>query len=269
MINFEKYFEEYIVDWYKNNADKYSDMESAEEIVVDVYEDWINIKIPDIGNKSPLEYFNEINDADTLINMFKQNCESMLVQDRIVSFGKCEKQLEQLVFDTSADIKVREGALEIIYECDYAIDLGKCVNLIMTEKSEDLCEIAVSMLGHNADKVSQMIYDKISKADEIKKSMLVEILIAGKKDEKTYNILTECFLSGDNVPLYAYYIGKYKDKRHIDILSKALGSSDYADYTEIRNALENLGEMVESERDFSDDEAYKKVKEATIEDDKS
>ena len=45
------------------------------------------------------------------------------------------------------------------------------------------------------------------------------------------------------------------------MLYRALDTASYADYIEIRNAIESLGGVVDDQlRDFTDDEEYKAIK---------
>ena len=69
------------------------------------------------------------------------------------------------------------------------------------------------------------------------------------------------FKNGNNVPLYAGFIGKYGDERAMTYLYPALDNCNYVDFTEIRNAIEQLGGTVDDEyRDFSSDPYYKALK---------
>ena len=66
----------------------------------------------------------------------------------------------------------------------------------------------------------------------------------------------------DNVPLYANYLAKYGDDRALPILMKAIEAEgiSYADFEELRFAIEALGGIYDKKRDFSADKTFKKIK---------
>ena len=91
--------------------------------------------------------------------------------------------------------------------------------------------------------------------------LIAEILVGAEKDERTYALLEDLFKNGNNVSLYAGFIGKYGDERAMEYLYKALDDCNYADFIEIRSAIEDLGGTVDDEfRDFSSDPYYKALK---------
>ena len=66
----------------------------------------------------------------------------------------------------------------------------------------------------------------------------------------------------DNIPLYASYLAKYGDERALPFLMTAIEGEkiSYADFEELRFAIEALGGKYDKERDFSQDKTYKKIK---------
>lgn len=121
--------------------------------------------------------------------------------------------------------------------------------------------MAVEILSECADKVKDKLIAGINGADFDTKTLIAEVLIRASKDEKTFALLKELFESGKNTALFAGYLGKYGDERAAAMLYKALDKCNYLEFTEIRNAIEVLGGVVDDEyRDFTDDEYYKAIK---------
>lgn len=115
-------------------------------------------------------------------------------------------------------------------------------------------------MAERADLAADLLFPLIDGADLTRKTLIAEILVNAPKDERTYKLLTELFLNGGNVPLYAGYLGKYGDERAAAMLYRALDDCNYLEYLEIKNAIERMGGIVDDDRDFSDDEYYKAIK---------
>ena len=66
----------------------------------------------------------------------------------------------------------------------------------------------------------------------------------------------------DNRALIASYLGKLGDARAIEELMPLLELQElnYLDYLEIRDAIEELGGEVKTEREFAGDEYYESMK---------
>ena len=92
------------------------------------------------------------------------------------------------------------------------------------------------------------------------KTIVAEILLSSEMDERTFALLCVLFSSGENIPLYSHYLGMYGDERAAEMLYRALDNCNYAEYIEIKNAIERLGGIVDDARDFSDDPTYSLIK---------
>ena len=84
-----------------------------------------------------------------------------------------------------------------------------------------------------------------------------------------YSALAAAFRGAEeeDLPLYAGYLAAYGDERVLPLLLERIGRQDigYAAFCELRFAIEALGGSYDAERDFSSDEAYKKVRAAEAE----
>ena len=77
-----------------------------------------------------------------------------------------------------------------------------------------------------------------------------------------FDILIEQFAKNqDKIPIYAGYLAKYGDERALAFLMAQIEREDisYADFEELRFAIEALGGEYNKVRDFKKDKTYKKI----------
>ena len=102
-------------------------------------------------------------------------------------------------------------------------------------------------------------------AEQSVKANLTEILSNCKNDDRVFDILVAEFAKNqNNIPLYAGYLAKYGDERALPFLNVAIEKEkiSYADFEELRFAIEALGGEYNKVRDFSNDKSFKKIKSA-------
>ena len=262
MFDFDLMFTQYMQEWMENNSSLTPD--EMEDRSLDLYEEWKNVVYEELGGISVKQYFEQITSADEIIQMLVNETEnsspSSLLLDRIIEMD-CEKQLENLILgEYSPEVKIQ--AINLLLEMGAKHPVKKYVEIIADKnQDEGLRELCVETLSTVPNQVSAMLFELIPTADYELKGLIAEILVGADKDERTYALLEDLFQNGNNVSLYAGFIGKYGDERAMVYLYKALDTCNYADFTEIRNAIENLGGTVDDEyRDFSSDPYYKALK---------
>lgn len=262
MFNFDLMFTEYMQNWLEENSSLSPD--ELEERAADLFEEWKNVEYADLGGISVKQYFEKITSPDELIEMLVSETEngspSALLLDRIVELD-CGKQLTSLIEgEYSAEVKIQ--AINILLETDGNHPVDKYVK-IMSDKNEDegLRELCVETLSTMPNAVKDSLFALIPNADYELKGLIAEILVNADKDQRISDLLEDLFTNGNNVSLYAGFIAKYGDESAMNYLYKALDECNYADFTEIRNAIESLGGTVDDEyRDFSSDPFYKALK---------
>ena len=78
-----------------------------------------------------------------------------------------------------------------------------------------------------------------------------------------FDILVEQFAKNqDKIPISASYLAKYGDDRALPFLLAEIEKEkiSYADFEELRFAIEALGGEYDKVRDFKNDKSYKKIK---------
>ncbi|MBE5732663.1 MAG: hypothetical protein E7353_06455 [Clostridiales bacterium] len=263
MIDFDQLFTEYLQQWMENNSSLTPD--EMEDKAVSLFDEWKEIVYEELGGISPKQYFEKITSPKELVQMLvsiaeEGNSPSALLLDRIAETD-CNEELSKVINgDYSAEVKIE--AINLLSEIGANHPLNKYVEILADEnEDEGLRELCVEVMSQDANSVSEALYSLLPNAGYALKGLIAEILVNAKQDERTYVLLEDLFKNGNNVPLYAGFIGKYGDERAMMYLYKALDNCNYADFTEIRNAIEQLGGTVDDEyRDFSSDPYYKALK---------
>lgn len=166
---------------------------------------------------------------------------------------------------------------------------------LLHETDEELVHYALNLIGNDrramgryAEMLSEEEYDEHIKdalsdlmkthADEVKEAVLplvktenrayaLEILSkCAERDDRVYEALLTAFRTADeeDVPLYAGYLASYGDDRALPFLLEHIRRSDidFVTFQELKFAIEALGGEYNEQRDFSEDESYKKIMEA-------
>jgi len=91
----------------------------------------------------------------------------------------------------------------------------------------------------------------------------LDVLCNFPGDERIYHYARHTFITAnEDRGLFASYLGTLGDPRALDVLRQALDweDIDYLDYSEIRAAIEDLGEEVSHQRNFEGDSYYEALK---------
>lgn len=264
MIDFDKLFEEYLKGWLAAHKDEYT-ADETEDMLPELYEEWVTSPCKETDGVTPEEYFARIKEPEKLVGMFKESASAgsacSLLTDRIAEVPECAELLIKVVLDCKSPETVI-SAMNMLEEMgaeqpyfDYARWL--------TDKSVDegVAEKAAEILKDHAPAVKEQLIAASGAADLKQKQVIADVLVEAGRDERTFALLKQLFLSGENVPYTAGLLGKYGDERAAEFLYPALDDCNYLEFIEIRNAIETMGGVVDdSYRDFSDDEYYKAIK---------
>lgn len=263
MFDFDKNFEAFALSWYEEHREEIEDEEAFERQMPALYEQWASAPIKELGGVTPKSYFAKETPFSLVEKMAacaKDGEPPSILLDAIAECGACAEPLGLLVASSACD-HARLIASNLLTEMGGAQPLDAYVKLL-TDKAADegLVERAVEVLCDYAEDVRERLYAVLPSCDLAQKGMVAEILVNAARDDRTYKLLEELFAAGDNVPYYAGLIGKYGDERASGMLYRALDTCDYAEYLEIKNAIERMGGVVEIDRDFSEDPTFLAVK---------
>ena len=247
-------------------AENYSGLnpDEIEDKIDEIYYHFGNTKLPELGDKTVVEYFESFSVSD-LIKMLSDYVLSGLepsayLTDAIISKDGGEDELSLLLKSDSEDL--------IVYAMNLLADKGvdakpEYLDYILDGYGDRACELATELLSQNAGVVVDKILSEFDNAPIDKKVNLIEILANAPKSDKVFSILVDAFLENkNNLPLYAYYLSKYGDEKALPYLYDAIESDgiDYGDFTELKCAIEVLGGEYNIKKDFSQDKAFLAVK---------
>ncbi len=248
MYNFDNLFEKFILT--KGHV--------CEDEFAEVYDAWLS-DFDKWRGASPLDLIRQLSDGE-LIDELKDECASgspsFAVMENLEKRAPV-KQLEELLGCDNGNV--------VYCAAELLRNIGKppleIFARMLDTDDEDLFELLVSALKQEPDRVREVLLEQVKSGDVHKKTAIADILSCGGRDERVFGLLVELFSLGDNIPLYAGYLARYGDERAAAPLYRALDTVGYADYIEIRNAIETLGGTVDDYRNFSSDPEYIALKE--------
>lgn len=265
IIDIDALFDKYISDYVYTSIGKVKP-EEIENQIPQLYVSFGDTKLKDLDGKTPNEYYRAFS-GEELIECLKQHLKTgVAVSDFLCEAITGDKKNESLLISAISDDADEEFT---IYVMNMLSDMGskgvakRYMEFILWDYSETIRELATESLAHFADDVKEDILSQFNDVDDDKKACLTEILSNASKDDRVFEVLINEFLRRvTQVPLYANYLTKYGDERALPYLMTAIENEkiSYADFEELRFAIEALGGEYNKIRDFSSDKTYKKIK---------
>ena len=264
-IDFDKLFENYADKYYNEHEDEYDSPDDFARDLDKIYHKWATSPQDVIGGISPSEFFNKI-PTEELLDILKGSCvgennPNSLLFDRIATEPSLLDDLVKLAHEATEE-KLLLVTLSLINELGGA---DSEFYLSMIERDIDACvkEECIETLCDRADEVKEELLKRATSTDDVgMMEMYVEPLtFCDAGDDRILGLLRLLLASDPNVAYVAALMGRYGDDRACEDLYKLLDTCDYAEFMEIRNAIESLGGTVDAHyRDFSQDPLYKAIK---------
>lgn len=270
-INFDRAFERYMAEWIKKNSEKYKDdMDVIEDMMPDVYLEFLKKPADFLNGVAPQDYFEQFDNADMLVNWL---CDYIaqgvpvpdLLLERVTALGDpAEKSLLALVARDDLPEETQMTAISLLREMESKAPMQRYIDYIasLEEPSDkgDLCAEALMSMGES---VVEPILATLSGAGQTGRDIFADVLSNYPGDERIYELMIERFVTRDERrALFASYLAKLGDERAIPMLKEAAQSPDinYLDYVEVVNAIEALGGERPPEREFSGDPYYESLR---------
>lgn len=265
IIDLDKLFDKYISGYVYKNIGKVKPEEIENNIPV-LYDKFGDEKLEELDGKTPNSFYREYS-AEELLECLKTHADEKVP----VSDFLCEAIIasENGVKAVTAALNNDESEeytaylMNMLSDMGGDIPVGRYFEYALTDYPDSVGELATEFLCEIADKVKASAVERYKESDEKGKARIAEILSRAGKDDAVFNILVEEFVKhGENIPLYASYLSRYGDERAIPFLSTAAENDkiSYADFEELRFAIESLGGECKVKRDFTKDKTYKKIK---------
>lgn len=270
-INFDRAFERYMAEWIKKNSEKYKDdMDVIEDMMPDVYLEFLKKPADFLDGVAPQDYFEQFDNADMLVNWL---CDYIaqgvpvpdLLLERVTALGDpAEKSLLALVARDDLPEETQMTAISLLREMESKAPMQRYIDYIasLEEPSDkgDLCAEALMSMGES---VVEPILATLSGAGQTGRDIFADVLSNYPGDERIYELMIERFVTRDERrALFASYLAKLGDERAIPMLKEVAQSPDinYLDYVEVVNAIEALGGERPPEREFSGDPYYESLR---------
>lgn len=265
VIDVDQLFDDYISDFVYKNIGKVKP-EEIENKIPELYVEFGDEKLAKLDGKTPNEYYKAYSGKDLLECLKAHLDKGVAVSDFLCEAVTCSAENEDALISALDDEHSEEFTLYVMNMLS-DINSSKCVNkylqMVLWDYSEVIKELATEYLRDRAEVVKEEVLSQYNDCDFKVKEYLTEILAGCKKDDRVFDILIAEFVKHPKeVPLYAGYLAKYGDERALPFLMAEIEKEkiSYADFEELRFAIEALGGEYDKIRDFKSDKTFKKIK---------
>ena len=264
IIDIDNLFDNYISDYVYKNIGKVKP-EEIENKIPTLYLEFGKTKLVELDGLSPEEYYQNASGSELLECLKAHLAEDVSVPDFLCVALSDKKNENLLINELDAD----SGEEYTLYLMNMLVDMGskacldRFLEFVLWDYSSPIKELATEHLKENSNLVKAQILTQFNDSDESVKEYLSEILSTCEKEDKVFDILINQFVKNPKkIPMYAGYLSKYGDQRALPFLMTQIEREDiaYADFEELRFAIEALGGEYNKIRDFKKDTTYKKIK---------
>ena len=265
LIDVDKLFDAYIEDYVYSNIGKVKP-EEIENKIPQLYVEFGDEKLKQLDGKTPNTYYKQFS-GEQLLECLKEHLEKgVSVSDFLCEAITGNKENESALLCELNKENAEEYTvylMNMVADGEFAVPTARYLEFITLDYSETIREIATEQLLSKAESVKEEVLALLNETQSGVRANLVEILSNCKNDDRVFDILVAEFAKHqENIPLYAGYLAKYGDERALPFLTVAIEKEkiSYADFEELRFAIEALGGSYDKERDFSNDKSFKKIK---------
>lgn len=259
LIDFDEKFNKKVAEMLEKHAGEHTE-EEWEDAIAKAYEKFGDTYMGAIG-MTPRQYFEKMTDSGLVETLKEYILQDVPVPD--ILCGELEKRgasepLLALLHET--DEELVHYALNLIGSDPRA--LPRYAEMLSEEEyDEHIKDALADLLKESADEAKERILPLVKTES---KPYALEILSRCKqRDDRVFEALLSAFRTGEEeeVPLYAGYLAAYGDERALPALQEHIAREDidFVTFQELKFAIEALGGEYTAQRDFSEDESYKKI----------
>lgn len=265
VIDVDELFDKYISDYVYSNIGKIKP-EEIENNIPALYVKFGEEKLKELDGKTPQEYYKSFAPVELLVCLKEHIEKGVSISDFLCEAITENPDSESALINAVSNDECEEYTLYVmnmLQETGSTKCLNRYLELVTWDYSEPIKELATEYLRDHAETVKEQVLISFKEADDKIKPYLTEILAGCKSDDRVFDILISEFVRhGENIPLYAGYLAKHGDERALPFLMTAIENEkiSYADFEELRFAIEALGGTYDKIRDFKSDKSYKKIK---------
>ncbi|MBO5067632.1 MAG: hypothetical protein J6C62_04450 [Clostridia bacterium] len=264
VIDVDTLFDSYISDFVYKNIGKVKP-EEIENKIPELYVQFGNEKLKELDGQTPNEYYKSFSATELLACLNEHLTKGVAVSDFLceaLSDGANEDALINAISD-DVDEEFTLYVMNMLSEIKSEKCLDRYLQFISWDYSETIKELATEHLKEFSNLVKEKVLSLYNEADVKTREYFTEILAGCNKDDRVFDILVAEFAKHPNeIPLYAGYLAKYGDERALPFLMAEIEREkiSYADFEELRFAIEALGGTYDKVRDFKQDKTFKKIK---------
>ena len=262
-VDFDKLFDEKLAEYMELNKGKYTERQ-WENLIPKLYRTFGDTYIKKY-NATPKQYYAKM-DNDQLAKTLQAHLEGEVPVPNFLceEIEGREMSLQLLSLLDSENTETLSYAINLLGANPIA--LQKYLAIVVEGKGdEDVRDLAVDMLKEEADVVADEAIACYKKGAS--KDGMLEILSKVKTPrEEVYEILLSAFLEyGEKTAIRASYLASYGDDRALPALLKRIEdrSIGFVEFQELKYAIESLGGSYDEPRDFTDDNDFALVGEAS------
>ena len=270
-IDFDRRFSVFLNNWLEKNRHIYKgNMDKVEELVPEIYEEFLNTPLEEDAAVIPLSYFSRYDDAAFLIGWMQAYRKAGIsipdmLMERIVELGEpAEKELYRLVCAEEASEEMRMTAASLLQELDSTLPLTFYADAVAAAQTDSgLIELFTESLIHMGKEATIAARDRYNQATETGKMAFLDILSRAVEKGDTYELIVEQLKAGnERIGLLVSYLARLNEERALPLLYNLCKKPDigYLDYIEVVNAIDTLGGEAPAEREFSGDPAYESLR---------
>ena len=264
LIDFDAKFTEVLTDWIEKNRNRFRRPDDMENEVPDVYLRWLNTPADWLGGAAPGAYFEKFSDSAELCEMLKGYLNEEIpvpdpLLDRLEELAD-EQVLLNLAKDKAAPCEARMTAIELLRQIESTLPMVDFIRWqVERDDEDDILDNALESLRQMGEAVRKPAKIAFTAADAEGKEALLDVLADYPGDEDVFQFALEQFKTQKNKRgLFAGYLAKLEDDHALEALLDVAESDDvsYADFIEIRSAIERLGSEAPV-KDWTNDPTYK------------
>ena len=258
LYDFDGMFEQKLSEYIKRNPRGYTEKQ-WEDVIPSMYAKFGDTVIKSIG-KTPNQYYAEQSDEE-LVSGLRAHIKNGVPVSEYLCNAIESRHIEELLLPLlSGSEDEISYALNLIGSC--AAALPEYMRLLTASDNEDVRNTCVDYVKDFADEVKEQALENYKKG--VQPEYMLEMLSrCTARDERVFDLLIKAFRTADeNLAMRASYLAAYGDERALPYLMEKIEDEDisYADFQELKFAIEALGGTYDKERDFSSDPYYELIK---------
>lgn len=264
-FDLEELFMKSIREKVLSDKEKYSNVKVIEKELMGMYLDWVQHSNEELDGFTPIEYVKIVDKSGNLFDYIEYmlNTErevSDIVTDALVKRDDAIELVKKLL--QSNDRNTLKYAFTVMFELDNSLVTDLCIDIIRSkDDNQEKIGACYEMLAEDNDEAVDKILSIMYEVDEDTQFIFADILSNYKNNENIFMWLVTMLYRGKDLCEVAQMLGRYGDNKAVNMINSFVLDKDlnYMEFIELRNAVERLGGEFEYEKDFSEDEYYKKI----------